>query len=186
MSVTTTIVVPDVKKCGQTRKVIIPFISAESDSGNGFAAVGLDIHCNHGNVIYFPIFNAGDKIKANASAHAHPGDTVVLRLSWNSTRLSLAVVDKTRPSVTRKLTGAGSSSFSDPFIGDSAAPSKTPVPVPDFGNVNFSKSQINGQALGLARGLRRENMVSSSHVLQVKTSPLRSDKQSFTTTFVHS
>ena len=184
MSVTTTIVVPAVKNCGQTRKAIIPFVGAEVGTTES-AAVGLDIHCRNSKVIYFPIFSAADKIKADASAHAHPGDTVVLRLSWNATRLSLAVVDKTHPSVTRKLTAAGSSSFSEAAIGDSVI-GEPHVPVPDFGKVTFSESKINGRALGLASGLTRENLVNSSDVLQIKTGPLASNNESFTTTFKHS
>lgn len=183
MSVTTTFVVPAVKNCGQTRKAIIPFVGAQAGTTKS-AAVGLDIHCRNSKVIYFPIFSAADKIKADASAHAHPGDTVVLRLSWNATRLSLAVVDKTHASVTRKLTAAGSSSFSDPAIGDSVI--EPNVPVPDFGKVSFSESKINGRALGLASGLTRENLVNSSDVLQIKTGPLASNNESFTTTFKHS
>ena len=183
MSVTSTIVVPTVKNCGTTRKVIIPFVSANDSSAT--AAVGLDIHCRNGKVIYFPIFNdPKGRNKAFAHARAHPGDKVVLRLSWNSTRLLLAVVDKTHPSVTRKLTGAGSSSFSDPGIGDSLIESN--VPVPDFGKVSFSESKINGRALGLAPGLTRFNLVNSSDVLQIKTGPIASNNESFTTTFKHS
>ncbi len=182
MSVTTTIVVPAVKNCGTTRKVIIPFVSADDSSGQG--AAGLDIHCRNSKVIYFPIFAAGGNVEARASAHAHPGDKIVLRLSWNATRLLLAVIDKTHPSVTRKLTEPGSSSFSDPGIGDSVI--EPNVPVPDFGEVAFSQSKINGRALGSAPGLRRENLVSMSDVLQIKTGPIRSDNRSFTTTFKHS
>ncbi len=184
MSVTTTIVVPTVKNCRTTRKVIIPFVSAEASSTN--AAVGLDIHCRNGKVINFPIFDVNGHNKANASAHAHPGDKVVLRLSWNSSRLLLAVVDKTRPSVTRKLSGVGSSSFSDPDIADSVIGGSEPFPVPDFGKINFSESKINGRGLGLAPGLTRDNLVNMSDVLQIKTGPIRSDKESFTTTFKHS
>lgn len=183
MSVTTTIVVPTVKNCGTTRKVIIPFVSANDSSDT--AAAGLDIHCRSGKVIYFPIFAPpGGPNKAFAHARAHPGDTVVLSLSWNATRLRLAVVDKSHPSVTRKVTGPGSSLFSGPGIGDSVI--EPNVPVPDFGKVNFSKSQINGRALGLAPGLTRENLVNASHVLQIKTGPLASNNESFTTTFKHS
>ena len=182
-SVTTTIVVPTVKKCGQARKVIIPFVAA--DAGMVGAAAGLDIHCRNGTVIDFPIFHTGGSHnKAFAHARAHPGDTVVLRLSWNSTRLLLAVVDKTHPSVTRQVTGAGSSSFSHDAIGDSIIGGN--VPVPDFGKVNFSKSKINGRALGLAPGLRRDNLVTMSHVLKIKTSQIANDKESFTTRFEHS
>ncbi|MGN6168373.1 MAG: G1 family glutamic endopeptidase [Solirubrobacteraceae bacterium] len=184
INVTTQIVVPPVKKCGATKEVIIPFVAAHVGTTTS-AAVGLDIHCNNGKVIYFPIFNTGrPPNKAFAHARAHPGDTVVLRLSWNSMRLSLAVVDKTHPSVTRTLTGAGSSSFSDAAIGDSVIGED--VPVPDFGKVNFSKSKINGRALGLASNLRRDNLVNSSDVLQIKTGPIASNNQSFTTTFKHS
>jgi hypothetical protein len=183
-SVTTTLVVPTVKNCGTTKKVIIPFVA--TDAGMTGAAVGLDIHCRNGKVIYFPIFNTGHSPnKAFAHARAHPGDTVVLSLRWNSTRLSLAVVDKTHPSVTRKLTAPGStSSFSDAAIGDSIIGKD--VPVPDFGKVTFTKSKINGHALGLAPGLTRVDLVNMSDVLQIKTGPIRSDNRSFTTTFKHS
>jgi hypothetical protein len=95
------------------------------------------------------------------------------------------VVDKTHPSVTRNLTGAGSSSFSDAGVGDSIIGEHAP-PVPDFGKLNFFKSKINGRALGLASELTRDNLVSSSDVLEIKTSPLASNKESFTTTFEHS
>jgi Peptidase A4 family len=180
ISMTTTFVVPAVKHCGNARKAIIPFIG----SGNG--DVGLDLHCRHGKVINFPIFAADGHIKADAAAHAHPGDTIVLRLTWNATRLSLYVIDTTHPSVTRTLTGAGSSSsFTDAAIGDSVIGSPPP-PVPDFGKVTFTKSKINGRALGLTPGLIRDNLVNSSHVLQIKTGPIASNNESFTTTFKHS
>lgn len=184
VSVTTTFVVPAVKKCGDTKEVIIPAVAARGASHSS-AAVGLDIHCRNSKVIYFPIFSADGKIRARAHARAHPGDTVVLRLSWNSTRLSLAVVDKTHPSVTRTLTGMGSTSFSKPGIVD-AIIGNPPAPVPDFGKIAFSKSKINGRALGRAPGLTRDNLVNSSHVLQVKTGPIVSNNESFTTTFKHS
>ena len=183
ISVTTTIVVPAVNKCGTARKVVIPFVSASAGSGD-FAAVGLDIHCRNSKVIYFPIFDVNGTNTARAQAHAHPGDRVVVRMSWNSARLVLAVVDKTRPSVTRKLTGLGDSSFSDPAIGASNIDRQ--VPVPDFGKVNFSNSKINGRALGAAPSLERFNLVNSSHTLQIKTGPIASNKESFTTTFKHS
>jgi hypothetical protein len=184
VSVTTTIVVPAVKNCGDAKKVVIPFVAADGDTMEGVAA-GLDIHCRHGRVIYFPIFNAGGSNKAFASAHVRRGDEVSLRLSWNATKLSLAVVDKTHPSATRTLTGVGSSSFSQPSIGDSII-GNPPAPVPDFGKIVFSKSKINGRALGRAPGLTRANLVNASHVVQIKTGPIASDQESFTTTFKHS
>ena len=94
------------------------------------------------------------------------------------------MVDKTHPSVTRKLTGRGRAPSRIPVIGDSVI--EPNVPVPDFGKVSFSESKINGRALGLAPGLTRENLVNSSDVLQIKTGPLASNNESFTTTFKHS
>lgn len=179
----TTIVVPAVKKCGARKKVVIPFVAA--DAGTVGSVAGLDIHCRNRKVIYFPIFDVEGKIIAYSKARAHPGDKVVLRMSWNTANLSLAVVDKTRPSATRIAKGSGSTSFMDPEIGD-ATIGNMPAPVPDFGKVTFSKSTVNGKALGLDSPLTQYNMVNSSHILQTKTGPIQSKKQSFTTTFEHS
>ena len=59
MSVTTTFVVPAVKNCGPTRKVIIPFVGAKAGTTLVRSSC-LDIHCRNSKVIYFPIFSAAE------------------------------------------------------------------------------------------------------------------------------
>lgn len=183
VNLTTATVVPRIRKCSRQNNAVTPSVAA-FNARSGVSAVGMFVGCQNGKARYFPIFDVDGAVKQYRALAARPGDKLVLHVDWTSTSASVSLVDKTHPGVSKTLMGPGSSSFTGASVGESVAP-KDP-PIPDFGSERFSKSILNGKALGVAPHLERFNMVNASSVLQIKTGPIASNNESFTTTFKHS
>lgn len=180
LNLTTTFVVPKVKCGHKTRELGVGITTL---SPGGPQAVLLVTGCQGGTSIYVPVVATSATRKRGRAAH--PGDKVVLHEKANSTSEALSFVDKTHPKATTKLTTTGDTSFS-PAIADYKNTSNgSGYPIPNFGKITFTNTKLNGQPFGTTP-LTRFEMVNSSTVIQIATSPFASNNESFKTTFKHS
>ena len=185
LNLTTTFVVPKVK-CGHTNSVVAAGMTTISSGGGpvGEQGVLLLIGCkSSGSPFYIPAVSTGST--AQRGHAAHPGDTVVLHETASASSVSVSFADKTHPTANMKLTGTGAPFFSPAIEELKDSSGSTSYPIPNFGKITFTKSKLNHQPFGLSP-VNRVDMVNSSAVVQIATSPFASDNESFKTTFKHS
>jgi hypothetical protein len=184
MNVTSTFVVPRIKRCGHTNRGIAAVVGGDHTIG-GTTSAGLFVGCVNGKARYFPVLDLDGNVKRYRSAAVRAGDRVVLSAKENSVQAAVSLVDMTRSSTTKRL-AAGTGSFKDFAVGDEGWTSSSMTwGVPDFGTLRFSKSKLNGHPLGSV-ALTRYDKTDTVGTVQIKTSPLASDKETFKTVFVHS
>jgi hypothetical protein len=181
INVTTTFVAPKVK-CARKNSVVLAGLLSVSPSGG--QAASLLIGCKQtGKAFYFTAVASGSAVQHGHGVH--PGDKLVLHEKANATRVFLSVTDKANPKADLRLTTAGDSTFGPGITEVKDSNNGAPYPIPDFGKISFTNSKLNGQPFG-GFPLSRIEMVNSSNVIQIATSPFKSDNESFTSTFKHS
>ncbi len=116
---------------------------------------------------------------------ARAGDRVEFALSQSDSQVTVSVVDVTHRFI---VTGNGTGTGEGILIGDFPAVSgATMSGVPNFGTLAFSSALINGYPIGsTGTGLQVDNLyASSSGPLQIRTTYPVSNKEAFTTVFIH-
>lgn len=180
-----------------TTHIVVPSLSCTSGGGaiaasvgmyttNEFSAANLILGCFKGGPQYFPELVVNGLSRNYLKFAAQPGDKVVLHITEGPGRTFVYVDDSTRR-FTKSAVGGGSSSVSNPWVGDvgwSSARKKLER-VPDFGTLRFSGSTLNGEPFGFAKALQRFERVTApgTGTVQIKTGPFSSYREAFTTTF---
>jgi hypothetical protein len=179
---TATFVVPHVT-CGPNY-VGIGASAGMFNALSNISAASLFVGCYSGTAHFWPsltVNGTGTDYNAGA-ADAAPGDVVTLTTHLSPASTVVSVVDHTRK-VTRSLTGAGSSRWISPFIGDLEWVNGAPIGVPAFGTLGFSSCFVGGVPLANAHpvGYRRVN---SAGQVQIALGPLSAAGTAFATYFV--
>ncbi len=191
LSTTTTFVVPKVTGCSTTGSGIVPGTSIGEPGG--YSGAGVFVGCVGGKAVYVPLLVINTKIHEYKSLAVKPGDKIVVTAAENFKATKLTFTDKTRKGVAKTLTGAGDASYGGvvgyPEFGDAAVPpfSSSHEPVPNFGQIGFTRSQITIPLgfTGPGGDFQYDLYNTSTNTLEVSTGNLSSNGESFTTTFVN-
>jgi hypothetical protein len=181
LKVTATLVVPKLK-CGTKASAFFPNIGFSTAGAPSWA--GLFIGCSHGKQHAWPAvgFN-GAETDYKTGAAVKAGDTVVLTVSENATDTVVTVLDKTQR-FKKRLTGAGSSGVSDPWIGENTW--NDTLPLPNFDTLKFADDRVNGAPFGTwPGGLTRWTMKPTTGGV-ITTGPFSSSGTAFATHYSHS
>jgi hypothetical protein len=183
LTMSATIVLPKLKCASKTQAIV-----ANLNGGGGGrpgSAAGEFLGCARGKARYFPALAINGSSKLYRRLAARAGDTVVLKLTINSTKTEVSVADKTTKSASKKLTAAGGTGGVC-WAGDAPVSSNRGLlGVPNFGTLTFSHTVLNGQPLGTESPLRQYDRYRGK-TLQIKTSRFAGDEETFKTTFKHS
>jgi hypothetical protein len=140
--------------------------------------------CQNGATFYQAdvIINGGQAVLSVAVAK---GDKITTSVAVTAVKTSVTFKDTTK-------------AFKQTFIGSGATPAAAldgidsvqdstgkQLRVPNFGNIAFSSSTIDGKPLSTA-GAKAVDMVTATHVLQIQTSTLGTTGNTFSDTYKHS
>lgn len=182
VTVTTTVVVPRVKRCGSGARAIAAGVDALS--GGLLASAGVSIGCASGKARYYPVMMEAGTTKTYPSLAARPGDKVTTTIHLTAGNGTLSVVDLTHKRVHKTMTVSGSIGTADPQVGELKL---TPAGIPSFGKLSFSGSKLMGQPFGDYAGeLIRYDMATGAGTVQIKTGNFARGQESFAGTFEHS
>lgn len=148
--------------------------------------VDVNFNCNNGSVLQQGFACLTDGC-GSTSIFPDPGDTMIASLAYTSTATVATLKDVTQ-GVTSQFVGAATSTDQIVLVGDvgpdwffGGVVKKVPV----FSKVKFTQVQLNGQYLEDGPNPARYNLKTGTS-LQIATTNILSDGESFTTTFKHS
>jgi hypothetical protein len=154
-----------------------------SGASASLSGASVFVVCQNGTAFYqaSAVVDGTGKMVAVSPA---PGDSITISVSVTATKTGVTFSDTTQ-SFTKKFKGAGATpAVVLDGIDSLVDNTNTQLPNANFHKISFSASKIDGQTLA-ASGAKAFDMVSSAHVLQIKTSALDSTGQKFTETFKH-
>lgn len=184
LTVTASFLVPTLS-CGSASRGIGPSTGIYN-AGGKFSSAGLFLGCIGGQAHMWPylVVNGTETNYNGGTANAQSGDGVSVTVRVTATSTRVTYVDATR-SVTRTRTGAGTTQWNSPWIGDSSwsLNGTQNLGVPAFGTISFSHCLVGGQPLAAGPstvGYRRVNNVG---VVQIGLSAITAGGTAFNTLF---
>jgi hypothetical protein len=183
LTATTQFTVPAVTGCTSTDDFVVIGVGLPTGE-TSVTATGVAVGCMGG----APFYGGETDINGTITpvpVTINPGDKILLKLAVSGASTTGTFADKTQ-------------GFSQPIKGKGGKPTGSCVgidgsengtngdpPVPDFGKVVFSSSEINGKTI-TASGATRVNMATASGVLQIGTGAVTKTGKGFTSTFKNS
>jgi hypothetical protein len=158
------------------------FVFTGSGTTASLSGAGVFLVCQNGATIYQAeaIVNGAGTPLAVTVAKA---DVITTTVSVSATKVSVTLKDTTKH-FTKTLTGSGATPNEVLDGIDSLTSGGTQLGVPNFGKVAFSNSSIDGKTLKAAAA-KALDMVSTTHVLKIKTGTLDATGKKFTDTYKH-
>jgi hypothetical protein len=181
LSADTTFTVPAVTGCTSTDDFVVIGVGLPTGT-TSVTAIGVAVGCMNGAPFY------GGEIDINgtitpATPTVSPGDVIVLKLKVTSAETTGKFTDQTT-GASQPIKGTGSSPTGSCVGIDGSENGGTggDPPVPDFGKVVFTNSEINGATIP-GSGAVRVNMATPAGVLQIATGAVTKSGKGFTSTF---
>jgi hypothetical protein len=174
--------VPAVTGCGTTPGDFVVIGVGDPTGETSVTAVGVAVGCTTAGAAFYTAEIDINGTVTPVAAVISPGDEIALKLGVTSSLTNGSFADKTTH-VTKSFKGEGSEP-SGSCIGIDGSENGTSgdPPVPDFGQVVFTDSTINGTTIS-GSGATRVDMADSSGVLQISTGALTKKGNGFTSTF---
>ena len=181
-SARTTFKVPTVT-CNSTdaNSFVIPGVGLPTGTTT-ITAAGVAVGCNGTTPFYQgEIVINGTVTPVNTTIH--PGDKIITSLTVSATSTTGSFQDATTH-FKQPISGPGGKPTGSCIGIDGSEHGPSDPPVPIFGKVVFSAGTINGKTIA-GSGATPVNMDDSGGVLQIRTGPLNSTGNGFTSTFVN-
>ena len=186
-TVTSTMVVPKIKKCTNTDQGLGVGVSLDVNEGDTYSVAGMFVGCYKGKPDYYPFLTINGTETNYTKTAAHPGDKVVMTVSVTDERTVVLAQDK-KAKFKERLAGEGELEGAGyPEVGDGYwyFHDDTLAGVPKFGKLSFSDSKVDGESFVAAADsdLVQYDRYSSSSKLEIATGPFASNGESFKTIF---
>jgi hypothetical protein len=181
----TTFTVPAVTNCTATPNDFVVIGVGLPTGTTSVTASGVAVGCtSSGAPFYDAELDLSGTIKP-LPVTVTPGDVIILSLIVTPTLTSGKFTDKTKKF--SKVFESKGSSPTGSCVGIDGSENGTngDPPIPDFGQVHFRASEINGQTI-TGSGATRVNMATSTGVLQIGTGAANKTGKGFSSTFKNS
>ncbi len=165
------------------REWLLPGIWVYDSSGNLSEQVDVNFNCNGNNPGYYGDVICISGTTCDDSLAVAPGDKIVASLAYTATATVGTIRDITA-GTTAQVVGGPITTDATIFIGDEGPSLFGVNVVPRFTRVQFSSVQVNGQYLVDSPFPVAYDLQTASDV-QIATSAIGANGQSFTTTFKH-
>jgi hypothetical protein len=185
-SVTNTFVVPAIT-CTASDQGIIPGVGIPDDNNTNIIAAGVAETCQTGAPTYMGEADINGTLTM-FKVTVQPGDKVTTTLNTDATATTgtfkLVVPDSSRPATVISFKGSGGTQLFPCGGIDSLQESESVNPIPEFPKITFTNVEIDGAPLSTSATTRFE-MVTSTGILQIKTSALNAKGTSYSNTFAN-
>jgi hypothetical protein len=185
-SVANTFVVPAIT-CSAADQGIIPGVGIPDDNNTNIIAAGVAESCQTGAPTYTGEADINGKV-TTFKVSVQPGDKVTTTLKTDASETTgtfkLVVPGSSRPATVISFKGSGGTQLFPCGGIDSLQESESVNPIPEFPKITFTNVKIDGAPLTTSTTTRFE-MVTSTGILQIKTSALNAKGTSYSNTFAN-
>ncbi|MCQ4079617.1 G1 family endopeptidase [Streptomyces sp. RB6PN25] len=136
--------------CSSTDTYSSFWVGLDGDGSNSVEQTGTEVDCSGGSPQYYSWYEMYPSAPVNFSDTVEPGDHFNASVTYNGNgAFTLVLSDTTRGwSHTVNKTLSNPSLASAEVIAEAPSDSSGPLPLTDFGTVNFTNAEANGQAIG--------------------------------------